>query len=312
MKKALRIALWMVGACVLLVTLAALALVIFFIRMNELPSNAAYALRTATTCTIYSLEPEEPLGPHDQTLQGFKILGQAELNPQQTAIATAAFRSAISGPSLGEAMCFNPRHALRIVADGHTYDFLLCYACMQLWVYEDNEDLRHIPASGSSKVLNNLLTAVHLPLSQTDTEEQREAEQKQRAVATARWLANMPASFLSLWPSVAQSPYVTAKDLEPFRQALLAEFPDPRVRIRALLTWYGSGAGPWSGFPAYESIAETLLLDFPTDEIVNVVQSTPMTDVQLEGAARLFADWDFAVARPNDRNTPCLPKTNPS
>jgi hypothetical protein len=67
-----------------------------------------------------------------------------------------------------------------------------------------------------------------------------------------------------------------------------------------LLNWFGSGEGPWSGFPSYESTAEELLLLHKTDAILQAIRNTKLTEEQVEGTARLFGGWDFSKQRPND------------
>lgn len=268
---------------------------------NELPAAAEQALRAPGKVVLYSLEPWEEPAAKGEVLQGFTVLGRTELDRQQSAKAVTAFQSAISGWDGLMAMCFDPRHAIRVTTAAHTYDFLLCYACHQLYVYENDKLLASIGASGSPKVLNELLSAAKVPLSQTDTEEDRAAQQKAADAAEARWRSAMPKSILPLWASAMRDEL--SPDLEPLRTAIGREFPDTRQRILALFTWFGSGAGPWSGFPSYESVPEELLLDLPTPDLVAATQAQGLTEQQLEGAARLFGGWEFGQRRPNDRNT---------
>ena len=37
------------------------------------------------------------------------------------------------------AACFNPRHGLRVAADGSTWELLICYECLSMQVYRDGE-----------------------------------------------------------------------------------------------------------------------------------------------------------------------------
>jgi hypothetical protein len=113
-----------------------------------------------------------------------------------------------------------------------------------------------------------------------------------------RWLQSMPPSLAPLWAQTNLNS--TLMELDPFRAALENAYPDKYVRILALLEWYGSGAGPWSGYPSYESYVEKLLLDFPTPELVTAVEGASLTARQVEGAARLFGGWSFNQKRPDD------------
>ncbi|MGP8175513.1 MAG: hypothetical protein ACLP7O_13330 [Terracidiphilus sp.] len=129
-------------------------------------------------------------------------------------------------------------------------------------------------------------------------ERERTLEEKSRA-DEERWRKAMPSSILQLWPSV--HPDVFYKyDTRPLEEALSKEFPDGRARILRLMAWYGSGAGPWSGFPGYEDIPEQMLLQYPTPELVDAVTGSTLNEQELEGAARLFGGWDFNHTRPKD------------
>jgi len=57
------------------------------------------------------------------------------------------------------------------------------------------------------------------------------------------------------------------------------------------MAWFGSGSGPWSGFPGYEEIAARLLRQYPTPELIKAVDSRPLTDQEVEGAARILGSW---------------------
>ena len=89
-------------------------------------------------------------------------------------------------------------------------------------------------------------------------------------------------------------------DLGPLDEALKREIPEKNARILSLLAWYGSGAGPWSGFPTYEEVAEKMLLKYSTPDLLQAVESTPLSEPQIEGAARLFAGGGFRDTRPAD------------
>jgi hypothetical protein len=118
--------------------------------------------------------------------------------------------------------------------------------------------------------------------------------------AEERWIKAMPASLKPLWPDALQSDMPVRFDTVPLEAALSREFPDQSSRILHLLAWYGNGAGPWSGFPAYESVASTLLLEYSTPDLLRAVQSAHLDEQQTEGAGRLFGGWDFRHTRPND------------
>src|SRR5205807_5392863 len=103
----------------------------------------------------------------------------------------------------------------------------------------------------------------------------------------------MPSSLKPLWPSARRQhdPPLNYVDMNPLNAALLKQYPDAYDRIRELMTWYGSGAGPWSGFPGYEEIAEKLLLQYPNAELIKAVEGRTLSEAELEGAARILGGW---------------------
>jgi hypothetical protein len=107
----------------------------------------------------------------------------------------------------------------------------------------------------------------------------------------------MPPSLKSHWPTARRSLF---PDLDPLRKALAAAVSDEGERVRSLFAWFGSGAGPWSGFPAYESVAENLLLDYKTADLLAAIKGRELTPAETEGVARLFAGFDFNRDRPDD------------
>jgi hypothetical protein len=77
-----------------------------------------------------------------------------------------------------------------------------------------------------------------------------------------KWTKAMPNSIKPLWEDAIGN--FGEVDTKPLINALKKEMPDQTRRILALLEWFGSGAGPWSGFPSYESAAEKMLLEYRT------------------------------------------------
>lgn len=110
-----------------------------------------------------------------------------------------------------------------------------------------------------------------------------------------RWTSAMPEGLRLVWEdSLGQMDDVNTASL---RDALKKSIPDKNEQIRALLTWYGSGAGPWNGYPSYESAAEELLLDYNIAEIVDAIEINKLTHEQTEGAARFFGEWSPSKKR---------------
>jgi hypothetical protein len=122
--------------------------------------------------------------------------------------------------------------------------------------------------------------------------------EKQADQDEKRWLAAMPPSLKPHWEKATQS---FRPDLEPMQKALAEAVKEKKDRILALFTWFGSGAGPWSGYPVYEGVAERLLLGYSTSELLEAVKGRELAKAEMEGVARLFGGWDFSQKRPDDR-----------
>jgi hypothetical protein len=134
-------------------------------------------------------------------------------------------------------------------------------------------------------------------LEQLDDDEERYAESLQ---AREDWERAMPPSLRPLWPDRLDDEMSPA-DIETARALLEAAVPDPVERVRALYTWFGSGEGPWSGYPSYEGAAEQLLLAYPIEILLAALEAPTDDPFALYGAARLFGGWDFGKTRRADR-----------
>jgi hypothetical protein len=263
---------------------------------NTFPPRAERALSVLKDAELVSLEPWAPDNAPGRRMHGYLVLGSTKLSPRDAQAAASAIRSSVASWDGVVAACFDPRHALRTRSSGHTYEVLICYACASLEVFEDGRPIASTGVSGSPEALNRILLAAHVPISHSEEEL---AAKVARENPEGRWLEGMPRSVRPLWKGTQ---YLgVGDDLRDIRAALSSEFPDRQARILALLRWYGSGAGPWSGYPSYEGVAEELLLEFPTAEIVRVAQSAALSDDQLEGAARLLGGWEFGQQRPKDQ-----------
>jgi hypothetical protein len=100
--------------------------------------------------------------------------------------------------------------------------------------------------------------------------------QKEADQAGKKWVAAMPPALQPHWATAKQF------DLPFLQKALESQVSDKNERILALFAWYGSGAGPWSGFPSYEVVAEEMLLYFPTADLLAAISGQELTSAQTE------------------------------
>ena len=165
---------------------------------NVIPIDAAKALHESHSAVLYSLEPWSPRGNPKPALHGFKILGKKRIDGAAYEVAIGEFEAAVRRWDDGMALCFDPRHAIRVASGGHEYEFLLCYACHQMAVYRDGKKVAMLGAAGSSEPLNALLTAAKLPISLSHNEDAESARAKQSQEDYRRWREAMPHSLLAI------------------------------------------------------------------------------------------------------------------
>ena len=73
---------------------------------------------------------------------GYEILTDFRLEPkEQHNRATAFLGSAFHWNMFRKAACFNPRHGVRIVSGNRTLDFLVCFECNTVQVFENEKPL---------------------------------------------------------------------------------------------------------------------------------------------------------------------------
>jgi hypothetical protein len=148
--------------------------------------------------------------------------------------------------------------------------------------------------------------------------QEQERSQAEEVARLDQWQAAMPDCLTAFWSRLGETGWATfspqqaspsggravLKSPTPLQQELLdaleAAYPSVTERVRTLLAWYGSPThDQWSGFPSYEALPGDLLLVWPTRLLVDALIEPLSRDV-LEGAARLFAGWNFRRDRPDD------------
>jgi hypothetical protein len=230
----------------------------------------------------------------DDGMSAGKPLGSTVLLDSSDSEGIAALRPCLTisedPDTFGHCMCLGD-NAIECYADQELLATIgLHHGISIRWdVWKDDGQLQ------DGQALLNWLAdrGVTAPLEAYRAAQQRATE---RQGAAQRWIEAIPACLRPHWPEM-QGFNV---DIEVLRQALASVYPDHVTRALALFAWFGSGAGPWSGFPMYERVAEELLLDVPTAELVAALAEHQLTATQLGGAARYFAGWSFYKQKPNE------------
>ena len=123
----------------------------------------------ADTWTLYATDPT-PL-PREQVpdanFHGYAILGEAELSDSEArADLVTRLNAGIRANDDMVAACFNPRHGLRAETDAGSADLLICFECLQIYVYGDGEQhtesvlTSKLPAAAFNRVYENAGLAI--------------------------------------------------------------------------------------------------------------------------------------------------------
>lgn len=139
-------------------------------EVYRLPQDAVDALSSGSEFVLYSLDSPLTFEPRhlrpEEDLNGFKILGRLALtDPKKRSAAVGAVTDAIRHADYHKiAMCFFPRHALRVTANGRVFDFVICYECGQIRLYEKGAFVAKIGIPSAPEALNKLLSEAGIPL----------------------------------------------------------------------------------------------------------------------------------------------------
>ncbi len=104
---------------------------------------------------------ELPPLPPEKDFHDYEILGQVRVT------VTPGLKGVITGLDHGGqqwegavAGCFSPRHGLRVVKEGVTYDLLICYECMSVALYEGGKEAGQIYMAGPGAPKPTVLNAI--------------------------------------------------------------------------------------------------------------------------------------------------------
>ncbi len=98
-----------------------------------IPAEPLKALQEGKSFELFSLDPKEPPPKDGEKFHGWQILGSTKLEADKAKLLVEALEAGVAENNDGiAAACFNPRHGIRVVLDGKTYDFVICFECYQV------------------------------------------------------------------------------------------------------------------------------------------------------------------------------------
>jgi len=141
-------------------------------------TELAEALAGANSVTLLSLE-SGPGGARNSDgacvgvcYHGWPVLGELAISDPAAQTLRTDLSEWVAAPEPDAiAMCFFPRHGVRVRANGHTYDFVVRFECGQTQVFKDSSahPVAHLFYGADQKRWDSILSSAKIPLgSSTD------------------------------------------------------------------------------------------------------------------------------------------------
>ena len=142
---------------------------------TRLPPDAMIALQEATALELLSLDPQQSQDPNRRDslteadrLHDWIVLGSTTIQDSNTqATLVSRFAAGVAEHNGMVAACFNPRHAIRLLHDGKTHVFVICFECAQVEWYIDGQRTKGFLISTSPQSLfDEVLQKANIPLAE--------------------------------------------------------------------------------------------------------------------------------------------------
>lgn len=137
---------------------------------RRLPPEVRTVIEQSERRELLSIWPSrgtktKPPAPVVGEFHGYPLLGHLTVtNPVVHQEVVREFLASIDKSNGAKALCFMPRHAIRLKRGADELDLLVCYECRYIVVHRGREQWE-VGVSGSSKaLLNQLLTEAAIPL----------------------------------------------------------------------------------------------------------------------------------------------------
>ena len=136
---------------------------------------------TPDELTLYAIDgvvnPPTSFASDAKHFRGYEILGKVEItDPQSRREIMTAVLAGISESDGTVASCFWPRHGVRVVTDGKAVDYVICYECLQAYIFSEGGQTWERTASAHQAILTDRLTAAGIKLAPSVEEKIKEAE----------------------------------------------------------------------------------------------------------------------------------------
>ena len=145
---------------------------------TRLPPDATIALQEATSFELLSLDPLQSQDPDQRDslteadhLHGWIVRGSTTIQDSNTrATLVSRFAAGVAEHNGLVAACFNPRHAIRLIHDGKTHVFVICFECAQVeWHIDGQRATGFLISTSPQSLFDEVLQKANVPLAEKST-----------------------------------------------------------------------------------------------------------------------------------------------
>ncbi len=130
-----------------------------------LPDELAVILKSDQDVELYWLNPEHLNEQPESDFHGWEVLVSAKLDEEKGRESVEGFKSGIASAPDDATGCSKPRHGLRISRAKEVVDLVICFQCVQVNVFVDEERSGNFRTAASPRQLFDKIVAKHrLPM----------------------------------------------------------------------------------------------------------------------------------------------------
>lgn len=136
-----------------------IAFSVLFVALSGCGGDPDPLVETPDSLTIYSIDgrdfEDDERPKTDEEFKGYPVLGKVEIeDAEKRKKIMEALRKGIHNSDGKMAKCFWPRHGISATKAGNTTEYVICFECLQLKVWA-NEELKTEPTTTEPQSLLN-------------------------------------------------------------------------------------------------------------------------------------------------------------